>query len=263
MSGWTTTTTTRARSPRTTDAKLLELFSIGVGHYSEEDIKEASRAFTGWTIGNTEYMVLRSERDSDWPYGKISWHFDYRPEDHDEGEKTFLGQTGNFNGEDIVEIICGQEATARFIARHMYHFFVADEPPVPAWPYTPPRNEGAIQTLVDAYFDNDYDIKAMLRTLFTSDFFKDEGVRYEKVKSPAELVAGVLRLTGEFNRPRREIMDRSFQMNFMGQTLNNPPSVEGWHQGTEWGGHWYSRRAHQLRVRAVRRCEQGRHQGDD
>ncbi|MCY4581074.1 MAG: DUF1800 family protein, partial [Chloroflexi bacterium] len=61
--------------------ELLELFSMGVGHYSEEDIKEASRAFTGWTIGNTEYMVLRSERDSDWPYGRISWHFDYRPED--------------------------------------------------------------------------------------------------------------------------------------------------------------------------------------
>ena len=170
--------------------ELLELFSMGVGHYSEEDIKEASRAFTGWTIGNTEYMVLRSERDSDWPYGKISWHFDYRPEDHDEGEKTFLGQTGNFNGEDIVEIICQQEATAQFIARHMYHFFVADEPPVPAWPYTPPRDAEAIDALVQAYFDSGYDIKEMLRTLFTSDFFMDEGVHYEKVKSPAELVAG-------------------------------------------------------------------------
>ena len=214
--------------------ELLELFSMGVGHYSEDDIQEASRAFTGWTIGNTEYMVLRSERDSDWPYGRISWHFDYRPEDHDEGEKTFLGQTGNFNGEDIVDIICKQEATAQFIARHMYHFFVADEPPVPAWPYTPPRDEDAIQTLVDAYYDSGYDIKEMLHTLFTSDFFKDEGVRYDKVKSPAELVAGVLRLTGEFDRPRREIMDRTLQMNFMGQMLNNPPSVEGWHQGMEW-----------------------------
>ena len=190
--------------------------------------------FTGWTIGNTEYMVLRSERDSDWPYGKISWHFDYRPEDHDEGEKTFLGQTGNFNGEDIINIICQQEATAQFIARHMYHFFVADEPPVPSWPYTPPRDPEAIGALVQAYFDSGYDIKEMLRTLFTSDFFMDEGVHYEKVKSPAELVAGVLRLTGEFDRPRREILDRSFQMNFMGQTLNNPPSVEGWHQGMEW-----------------------------
>jgi hypothetical protein len=74
----------------------------------------------------------------------------------------------------------------------------------------------------------------MLRVLFNSDFFKAEDVRYEKVKSPAEFVAGVLRLTGEFDRPRREIMDRARQMVYMGQHLNNPPSVEGWHQGTEW-----------------------------
>ena len=231
--------------------ELLELFSMGVGHYSETDIKEASRAFTGWTIGNTEYMVLRSERDSDWPYGRISWHFDYRPEDHDEGEKTFLGQTGNFNGEDIVDIICQQRSTAQFVARHMYHFFVADEPPVPSWPYTPPRDADAIQILVDAYFDSGYDIRAMLRALFTSDFFKDEAIRYDKVKSPAELVAGILRLTGEFDRPRREIQDRARQMTFMGQMLNNPPSVEGWHQGAEWVDTRHACRAHQLRLRAV------------
>ena len=114
--------------------ELLELFSMGVGSYSEQDIKECSRAFTGWTIGNTEYMVLRSERDSDWPYGRISWRFEYNEGDHDGGEKEFLGRKGNFNGEDIIDIICEQESTARFIARHMYHFFVADEPPVPAWP---------------------------------------------------------------------------------------------------------------------------------
>jgi len=214
--------------------ELLELFSMGVGNYTEDDVKEASRAFTGWTIGNTEYMVLRSERDSDWPYGRISWYSDYRTEDHDDDEKTFLGQTGNFNGEDIVDIICQQESTARFISRHMYHFFVADEPPVPAWPYTPPRDPAAIDALVQTYFDSGYDIKAMLDTLFHSEFFKDSGVRYEKVKSPAELVAGVLRLTGEFDRPRREILDRGSQLTWMGQFLNNPPSVEGWHQGIEW-----------------------------
>ena len=74
----------------------------------------------------------------------------------------------------------------------------------------------------------------MLTTLFNSDFFKVEDIRYEKVKGPAEFVTGVLRLTGEFDRPRFEIRDRSFQMNFMGQMLTNPPSVEGWHQGVEW-----------------------------
>jgi uncharacterized protein (DUF1800 family) len=214
--------------------ELLELFSLGVGNYSEDDIKECARAFTGWTIGNTEYMVLRSERDSDWPYGRIAWHFEYRSDDHDEGEKVFLGQTGQLNGDDIIDRICQQESTARFIARHMYHFFVADEPPVPSWPYTPPRHPEAIETLVQAYFDSDYDIRSMLRALFHADFFKAADIRYEKVKSPAEFVAGVLRLTGEFDRPRREILDRALQMTWMGQQLNNPPSVEGWHQGTAW-----------------------------
>ena len=214
--------------------ELLELFSMGVGNYSEDDIKECARAFTGWTLGNTEYMVLRSMRDSDWPYGRISWHFEYRADDHDDDEKTFLGHTGNLNGEDIIRIICEQEATARFIARHMYHFFVADEPPVPSWPYTPPRDPEAIDMLAQSYIENDHDIKAMLTTLFNSDFFKSEAIRYEKVKGPAEFVTGVLRLTGEFDRPRREILDRYFQTNFMGQMLTNPPSVEGWHQGVEW-----------------------------
>ena len=214
--------------------ELLELFSMGVGNYTEEDIKECARAFTGWTIANRQYMEMRSQRDSDWPYGRISWHFEFHPEDHDYDEKTFLGETGNFNGEDIVDIICRQPATARFIARHLYSFFVANEPPVPEWPYTQPRDPEAIDTLVRAYFENDYNIGAMLRVLFNSDFFKAEDVRYTKVKSPVELVAGVLRLTGEFDRPRYEILDRYNQTSYMGQILNNPPSVEGWHQGTDW-----------------------------
>ncbi len=214
--------------------ELLELFSMGVGNYSEDDIKACARAFTGWTIGNTDYMVLRSERDSDWPYGRIAWPFERRADDHDAGDKTFLGQTGSFDGEDIVDIICQQDSTARFIARHLYHFFVADEPPVPSWPYTPPRDPEAIDMLVQAYFDHHYDIRAMLRVLFNADFFKAEDVRYEKVKSPAEFMAGILQLTGEFDRPRREILDRALQMTWMGQQLNNPPSVEGWHQGMAW-----------------------------
>jgi uncharacterized protein (DUF1800 family) len=214
--------------------ELLELFSMGVGNYTEDDIKECSRAFTGWTLGNTEYMALRAERDSIWPYGRIAWHYEYRPEDHDDGDKEFLGHRGRFDGEDIIDIICQQPATARFIARHLYDFFVAEEPPVPQWPYTPPGNPSAIEALADAYFESNYDISSMLRALFNSAFFKSENVRFVKVKSPAELVAGVLRLTGEFQRPRREILDRALQMIYMGQHLINPPSVEGWHQGMEW-----------------------------
>ena len=111
---------------------------------------------------------------------------------------------------------------------------MADEPPVPEWPYTPAADPQAIDQLVQAYFDNDYNIGPVLRVLFNSSFFQSSEARYAKVKSPVELVAGVLRLTGEFDRPRYEILERYNQASYMGQILNNPPSVEGWHQGTEW-----------------------------
>ena len=214
--------------------ELLELFSMGVGNYSEDDIKEASRAFTGWTIANTEYMELKATRDSIWPYGRLAWRFEYRPEDHDDGEKTVLGRTGNFNGEDVVDIICEQPATARFLARHMYHFFVADEPLVPQWPYVPPRDPEAIEELCQAYFDNNYSIREMLRTLFKSEFFKSKDCWYEKVKSPAALIAGDLRTSEEFRWPGRKIVDYQYQLTYMGQSLYEPPSVEGWNEGTGW-----------------------------
>ncbi len=214
--------------------ELLELFSMGVGNYTEDDIKECARAFSGWTIGNREYMEMRSQRDSDMPYGRISWHFRYDQDDHDDGEKQFLGQKGNFNGEDVIDIICQQPATARFISRHLYSFFVVDEPPVNQWAYFPPADPAAIEELSKVYFESSYDIRAMLRALFNADFFRSEESWFRKVKSPAELVAGVARLTNEFDRPRREILDRFQQSTFMGQWLTNPPSVEGWHQGSEW-----------------------------
>ena len=214
--------------------ELLELFSMGTGNYTEEDIKEASRAFTGWTIANTDYMTLKCQRDSVWPYGRLSMHFEYDPDDHDEGQKTFLGQTGNYNGEDIIKIICEQEATARFISRHMYSFFVADEAPVPEWPYKEPNNPEAIEQLSKVYFESGYNIKEMLRYLFKSDFFKTEEVWNKRVKSPVELVVGTLRLTKEFNRPDREQYFTSLNTQYMGQWLMSPPSVEGWHWGVEW-----------------------------
>ncbi len=214
--------------------ELLELFSMGVGNYTEEDIKEASRAFTGWTIANTEYMELKAVRDSVWPYGRLGWRFEYRPEDHDDGEKTVLGRTGNFNGEDVVDIICEQAATARFLARHMYHFFVADEPLVPQWPYVPPRDPEAIEELCQGYFDSNYSIREMLRVLFKSEFFKSKDCWYEKVKSPAALIAGDLRTSEEFRWPGQKIEDYQFQLIYMGQSLYEPPSVEGWNEGTAW-----------------------------
>ena len=86
--------------------ELLELFSMGVGNYSEDDIKECSRAFTGWSIANSDYIKQLAIRNSIMPYGKLAWRYEYKEHDHDGGEKTFLGRKGNFNGEEIIKIIC-------------------------------------------------------------------------------------------------------------------------------------------------------------
>ena len=203
--------------------ELLELFSMGVGTYTEVDVRECSRAFTGWT------MTPKLPR---FPMGRFDWYFKYRAEDHDDGEKTFLGHKGRFNGEDVIDIICRQPATARFISRHLYNFFVADEPQVPAWSVTPPRDPEAIDTLASAFTEHKYDIRSVLRVLFNSDFFKE--ARFARLKSPAEVVVGTLRLAGGAQFPAPGIGNLSRQIGYMGQELMNPPSVEGWHTGTEW-----------------------------
>ncbi|MFQ6026844.1 MAG: DUF1800 family protein, partial [Dehalococcoidia bacterium] len=195
----------------------------GVGHYSEDDIKEASRAFTGWTIG---------PKPPRQPVGRFYWSFEYKPEDHDYGPKTFLGHQGNFDGGDIIDIVVQQEDTARFLARHLYNFFVADEPQVPAWNIEPPNDPAAIDTLVRAYLDSQADIKSMLRALFNSDFFKQ--ARFTHVKSPAELVISTARLAGNYNGPRPGFPLLALECGWQGQELMNPPSVESWHTGSEW-----------------------------
>ena len=212
--------------------ELLELFSMGIGNYGEEDVKEASRAFTGWTIRNATLHDTRVVMDSFWPYGRLGWQFEYRDNDHDDGEKSFLGHSGNFGGEDIIEIICKEPATASFFARHLYNFFVADEPQVPSWGTVPPRDPEAIKTLTDAFFEHDYDIGSVLRLLFNSDFFKD--ALFAKVRSPAELVAGTVRLAGGHRFPSAGDIALGMKSADMGQSLLNPPSVEGWHTGAEW-----------------------------
>src|SRR5690606_11384465 len=106
---------------------------------------------------------------------------------------------GRFNGEDVVDVIVQQPATARFIARQMYAFFVADEPPVAAWNEIPPQDPEAINMLMAAYFNSNGSIKEMLRTLFTSDFFKNS--QFKRVKTPLELVLGVYKLTAQHQFP--------------------------------------------------------------
>ena len=208
--------------------ELLELFSLGVGmngefNYTEDDVKECSRAFTGWTLANG--MPPQ-------PYGRYPSTFVFNPEDHDGGEKTFLGHTGNFNGEDIIDILCRQPATARFISRHIYDFFVADEAQVPTWMDTPPRDPETIKMLEDEYFSSDYNIRSMLRVLFNSDAFKK--ARFARIKGPIETVIGTLRLAGDWTTPKPGFEAIFEEMKQMGQEILNPPSVEGWHTGRDW-----------------------------
>ncbi|MCH8898732.1 MAG: DUF1800 domain-containing protein, partial [Chloroflexi bacterium] len=208
--------------------ELLELFAMGVGmddqaNYSEDDVKEAARAFTGWTITNA---IPR------YPYGRYESNFIYNRYDHDDDEKTFLGETGNLNGEDIIDIITKQPSAARFVARHLYNFFVADEAEIPAWQRTPPKDPEAIKMLEDEYFRSGYDIRSMLRVLFNSDFFKN--ARFEKIKSPTEVVIGTIRLVKDFTSPKLGLHPLANNIRYMGQDLMNPPTVEGWHTGKEW-----------------------------
>ena len=208
--------------------ELLELFSLGVGmdgcpNYTEDDVQACARAFTGWTITNP---IPR------FPYGRFPAQFLYNPSDHDDSEKTFLGDTGRWNGQDVIEIIAPQPATARFVSRHLYNFFVADEPQIPAWQDTSPQDPEAIKVLEEEYFRSNYDIRSMLRVLFNSEFFKV--ARFAKVKSPAETVVGTMRLVGDFNSPKHGLAPIVMEMVYMGQELLNPPTVEGWHTGKEW-----------------------------
>ena len=203
--------------------ELLELFSMGVGNYTETDVKMAARAFTGWTFDQPLGL---------YPCGFYPSRFSYREDDHDGSEKTFLGEEGRFDGGEIIDIVVRQPATARFVARHLYNFFVADEAQVPAWDTVPPRDPEAINTLVKAYFDSDGDMRSVMRTLLNSEFFKE--AQFQRVKSPVELVVGVLKLVDTNRFPDTNMMSYPTATAVMGQQLLNPPTVEGWHTGKEW-----------------------------
>ena len=214
--------------------ELLELFSMGVGNYTEDDIKAASRAFTGWTFRQPLSL---------YPNGHYPAEFEFLEGDHDYDSKTFLGETGDFDGEDIIDIIVKQPATARFVSRHLYNFFVEDELQVPSWKTEPAKNEDAIAQLSKAFLETGGDMRAVLKEMFNSDWFK-AATSFKKVKSPTELIAGVLKQTGEFSYPVPGIQNFAITslngslvegpLAIMGQRLMNPPTVEGWHTGHEW-----------------------------
>ena len=154
--------------------------------------------------------------------GSTKPKFVYRPDDHDDSVKEFLGAHGAFDGEDVVDVIVRNPATADFIARKLYNFFVSDTP-----------DEEAQAELAQAYFDCDYEIRGVLRHLFHADWFKE--ARFKKVRSPSETVATTIKLAGLHRTPREYgLMKLPGVSEGMGQTLLNPPTVEGWHTGKEW-----------------------------
>ena len=153
-------------------------------------------------------------------------------DEHDHSDKKFLGETGDWDGEDVVDIIVKQPAAARFISRHLYNYFVADEPPVSGWNEIPPKNPEAIDMLMEAYLTSSGDVRSILRVLFNSDFFK--AARFLRVKTPLELVTGVVKLTGEFQELQTGFSRVGGAPSSMGQNLMNPLTVEGWPFGAGW-----------------------------
>ncbi len=187
--------------------ELNELFSMGVGNYTENDVKEAARAFTGWSLS------------------KRTKEFLFETDQHDFGTKTFLGQTGSFNGDDIVRIIAGRQATARFISKKLFEYFVYENP-----------KDSTIDKLANTYLSSGFSIKAVMQAILSSDEFFSEKAFNSIVKSPIEYVVGTLRMLGAKLdlKTRGGKSDLIASLTAQGQTLFNPPSVSGWNGGIEW-----------------------------
>ncbi len=181
--------------------EVMELFTMGRGNYTENDIKEGARAFTGWGFN------LKGE-------------FVDRPFLHDTGKKTFLGKTGNFDGDDIINMLLEQKQTAKYITKKVYRYFVNDTP-----------DDSKIESLSDRFYESGYDIKKLLADIFTSDWFYTDKNVGNRIKSPIELLAGIRRLIPmELVQPEAQLL---FQR-ALGQILFYPPNVAGWPGGKNW-----------------------------
>ncbi len=182
--------------------ELLELFTLGIGHYSENDMREAARAFTGWGIDDRN--------------GK----FIINADDHDSGVKTFLGKRGNFKGEDIINILLRHPRTAERISEKMWHEFVSVSRP----------DHRVIKQWAQAFRGSNYDISTLIRTVFNSDAFWSKHNRGALIKSPIQLTIGTLRALPY--SPAHT--DLSHNLNIMGQAVFAHPSVKGWSGGKTW-----------------------------
>ncbi len=202
MLKWLDNATSKKDHPNENFAReLMELFTLGIGNYTETDVRESARAFTGFT------------------FSRLTGEFVFNRRNHDDGRKTFLGQTGNFDGDAIVDIIFSQRAASTYFAKRMLEFFV----------YTDPEPE-----FIDAFAalirKNDFDMLPVMSTLFRSRVFYSDRAYRALVKSPVEFVVGSYRLFGvsEFPVTTIPVMQR------MGQVPFHPPSVKGWDGGAAW-----------------------------
>jgi uncharacterized protein (DUF1800 family) len=184
--------------------ELMELFTLGIGNYTEQDIRESARAFTGWTFQRN-------------PDGTGSF-FDNRGQ-HDDGTKTFLGQSGNFAGNDIVEIIFRQPAASKFFARKLLSFFVYMDPE--------PQLIDQVAALIAK---NNYELRPVMSTLLRSNLFFSDRAYRALVKSPVEFLVGTHQLFGITEVAPVELAT----LRSMGQVLFYPPNVKGWDGGAAW-----------------------------
>jgi uncharacterized protein (DUF1800 family) len=191
--------------------ELMELFSLGVGHYTEKDIREAARAFTGWHTDGQG--------------------FHFKAAYHDYGRKTVLGQTGGLNGGDVVRIVLEQPVAARFLVRKLYGFFVSEHADPP---------DALLEPLCERFRKSDYDIAALMRTMLSSRHFLSAHAFRQRIKSPVEYVLGavqaVYRRYSEQEADYRPLPQRVLVpwLNAMGQTLFAPPNVKGWPGARDW-----------------------------
>lgn len=181
--------------------EVMELFTLGRGKYSETDVKEAARSFTGWGAN-------------------IAGEFVFRKHQHDNGHKTILGKTGQFSGDDVLAILLEQKSTARFITRKIYKYFVNEQ-----------VDEANVNWLSERFYQGSYNIQSLMKDLFTSDWFYDERNIGCKIKSPVELIVGIRRTLP------MEVENEEIQLllqRLLGQLLFYPPNVAGWPGGKNW-----------------------------
>ncbi|HKH59854.1 MAG TPA: DUF1800 domain-containing protein [Flavitalea sp.] len=192
----------RKGSPNENFAReVMELFTLGRGNYTESDVKEAARSFTGWGAN-------------------FSGEFVFRKPQHDNGQKTVLGKTGNFTGDDVLNILLEQKQTSRFIARKIYRYFVNEN-----------VDESKITWLSDRFYQRSYNIQSLMNDIFSSDWFYDQKNIGAKIKSPVELIVGIRR-TLPMNIENEDI--QLLLQRLLGQLLFYPPNVAGWPGGKNW-----------------------------